>query len=105
MVSSAYRLRFRETFDLALAVVASAALGAHFLSAQTTQGSQQSLESSFSGTVKPFFEKHCQGCHNTELSTAGVRTNELDASLDERQLKTWEAIRGRLKTATMPPKG
>ena len=73
--------------------------------AQTAPNGQQALESSFNRDGKPFFQKNCQGCHNSELSTAGVRIDQLDASLDDRQLKTWEAIRGRLKAATMPPKG
>ena len=34
-----------------------------------------------------------------------MRTDQLDASLDERQIRTWEAIHGRLKAGTMPPKG
>ncbi|HWE92757.1 MAG TPA: LamG-like jellyroll fold domain-containing protein, partial [Tepidisphaeraceae bacterium] len=44
-------------------------------------------------------------CHNSDLGTAGVRVDQLDASLEDRHLKTWEAIRNRLKAGTMPPKG
>ncbi|MEO8592697.1 MAG: DUF1592 domain-containing protein [Candidatus Solibacter sp.] len=75
------------------------------LSAQTAQNTQKTLENSFHETVKPFFQKNCQSCHNSDLSTAGVRTDQLDPSMDERQLKTWEAVRGRLRAGTMPPKG
>src|SRR5215831_14284940 len=95
----------RTVFAVLPAVLLGAAVGAHFLSAQTPQTGQKELETSFSEKVKPFFQKNCQGCHNSDLSTAGVRTDQLDASLDDRQLKTWEAIRGRLKAGTMPPKG
>jgi mono/diheme cytochrome c family protein len=98
-------LRVRAVFAVSIAVFASIAVSFHFLQAQTGQNGQQALEASFHQTVKPFFQKNCQGCHNTELSTAGVRTDQLDASLDDRQLKTWELIRGRLKAGTMPPKG
>jgi hypothetical protein len=80
-------------------------LGVHFLSAQSAPDGQKALESSFKQTVKPFFQKNCQVCHNSDLNTADVRTDQLDASLDEHYLKTWEAIRGRLKAGTMPPNG
>src|SRR5689334_2699293 len=95
----------RAVFAICLAAIASVAISAHFLRAQTAPNGQDALESSFKATVKPFFQKNCQGCHNSDLSTAGVRTDQLDASLDDRQVKTWEAIRGRLKAGTMPPKG
>src|SRR5215813_5896550 len=105
MGSSTNWLRLRAAFAVSSAAIASVALSVHFLPAQTGQGGQNALESSFNQTVKPFFQKNCQSCHNSDLSTAGVRTDQLDASLDDRHLKTWEAIRGRLKAGTMPPKG
>lgn len=97
--------RLRAITAVGLATFVSAGLTVHFLPAQTAPNGQQALENSFNQTVKPFFQKNCQTCHNSDLSTAGVRTDQLDASLDDRQLKTWEAIRGRLKAGTMPPKG
>ena len=100
------RSRRRSTATASLTIlVASAALGMHFVTAQTPQDQQKALEKSFKQTVQPFFQKSCQTCHNSELGTAGVRTDQLDASLDERQIRTWEAIRGRLKSGSMPPKG
>jgi hypothetical protein len=35
----------------------------------------------------------------------GIRVDQLDSTLEDRQLKVWEAIRNRLKAGTMPPKG
>ncbi len=80
------------------------ALTAHFLPAQTA-ASPQPLEPSFDQVVKPFFQKNCVSCHNSDLSTAGVRVDQLDAKMEDRHLKTWEAIRNRVKGGTMPPKG
>src|SRR3954469_9574709 len=105
MASPVKSLRMRAVFAVSLAVFAMVALSVHLVLAQRAPDEQKSLETSFQETVKPFFQKNCQGCHNSDLSTAGVRTDQLDASLDDRHLKTWEAIRGRLKAGTMPPKG
>jgi mono/diheme cytochrome c family protein len=97
--------RLRTAHAVSLVALAVVALSSHFVSAQTSPNAQKTLESSFQQIVRPFFQKNCQACHNTDLSTAGVRVDQLDASLEDRHLKTWEAIRGRLKAGTMPPKG
>ncbi|MEO8592701.1 MAG: hypothetical protein ABI759_05235 [Candidatus Solibacter sp.] len=96
MGSSINRPRLRTAVGVVLAAGASVALSVHFLSAQTAQNTQKTLEKSFHETVEPFFQKNCQSCHNSDLRTAGVRTDQLDTSMDERQLKTWEAVRGQL---------
>ena len=80
-------------------------LTSHFLPAQTAERAHEPLEPSFNMVVKPFFQKNCVSCHNSDLSTAGVRVDQLDATLEDRQLKVWEAIRNRVKGGTMPPKG
>src|SRR5262249_47053532 len=73
--------------------------------AEAAPSAPVSLDPSFQKTVKPFFKKNCMLCHNTENSTAGVRVDQLDSSLDDRQIPTWQAIRNRIKAGTMPPKG
>lgn len=65
----------------------------------------EKLASSFSETVKPFLNQFCVGCHNAEDLTAGVRVDALDAALEDRQLKLWEAIRSQLEKNKMPPEG
>jgi hypothetical protein len=95
---------FRPALAVCLAASIGGPLSVLYLSAQSPPDRKE-LESSFSQTIKPFFQKNCQTCHNSDLGTAGVRTDQLDPSLDDHQLKTWEAIRGRLKAGTMPPKG
>jgi mono/diheme cytochrome c family protein len=94
----------RSWFALAAILFAGLALTTHFLRAQTDSAAK-SLEPSFEQVVKPFFKKNCMTCHNTETSTAGVRVDQLDTSLEDRQIKTWEAIRHRVQEGTMPPKG
>jgi mono/diheme cytochrome c family protein len=76
-----------------------------FLAAETPVGAPKNLEQSFQQVAKPFFQKNCVSCHNTDLSTAGVRVDQLDSTLEDRQLKVWETIRNRVKGGTMPPKG
>src|SRR5688572_28600073 len=78
---------------------------ARFLLGQATGSGQKALESSFEEIVTPFFKQNCLGCHNAELSTAGVRVDQLDAKLEDRHIEVWEAIRRRVRDGSMPPKG
>jgi len=78
---------------------------AFFLPAQTPESSQKALEQSFEQTIKPFFAQNCIKCHNTDLSTAGIRVDQLDATFDDRQIPVWEAILRRVRGGSMPPKG
>ena len=98
--------RFRSRPVLALAVLSAAGLGltARYLTAQAPV-TAASLEPGFAQTVQPFFQKNCMTCHNTETSTAGVRVDQLDAKLEDRQIPVWESILRRVKNGTMPPKG
>ena len=65
----------------------------------------KALEPSFDQIVTPFFKQNCMACHNAELSTAGIRVDQLDAQLEDRHLQVWEAIRRRVRDGSMPPKG
>ncbi len=66
---------------------------------------QASLETSFEQTAKPFFQHNCMLCHNSDASTAGVRVDQLDAIMEDRQIPVWEAIERRVREGSMPPKG
>ncbi len=105
MISRISRFRFRALCAAALASLSGLVFTAHFLSAQTATRTHEPLGPSFESVVKPFFQKNCLSCHNSDLSTAGVRVDQLDANMEDRHLKTWEAIRNRVKNGTMPPKG
>ena len=98
-------LRLRPLSAVAAILVASVGFTAHHLGAATAEAAGKSLDPSFQQVVKPFFQKNCMTCHNSDVGTAGVRVDQLDANLEDRHLKTWEAIRNRLKAGTMPPKG
>jgi len=74
---------------------------ARFLPAQQPA----SLEPEFDQYVKPFLKQNCVRCHNVDLATSGVRVDQLDAALEDRHLKLWEAVRHRVHDGTMPPKG
>jgi mono/diheme cytochrome c family protein len=90
---------------IALTVLAGILLTGTFDRAETAETTPQSLEPQFEQVVKPFFKKNCVSCHNSDLSTAGVRVDQLDSTLRDEHLKVWEAIRNRVKNGTMPPKG
>lgn len=97
--------RFRALCAVIVVSTAGLAFTAHFLPAQTAQRAHEPLQPSFDQVVKPFFQKNCISCHNSDLSTAGVRVDQLDSTMEDRHLKMWEAIRNRVKAGTMPPKG
>ncbi len=80
-------------------------LTARFLLAQPAAPKSVALQSTFGEYVKPFFERNCMTCHNSNVGTAGIRVDQLDASLEDRHIPMWEAIRRRLREGTMPPKG
>ena len=80
------------------------ALSTHFLVAQTG-GVEKDLVPSFEQIVKPFFKQNCVSCHNSDLGTAGIRVDQLDAKLEDRHLQVWEAILRRVRNGSMPPKG
>ncbi len=98
------RLRLQPVLAVILSAVAGIALTAHFLLAQTA-GGPAALEPSFEQFVKPFFKQNCMACHNSDMSTAGIRVDQLDATIEDRHIQTWEAIRNRMRAGTMPPKG
>jgi hypothetical protein len=90
----------RISFFLTLALVA-IFWTSRFVQAQATP----SLEPDFDKSVKPFLQKNCVTCHNADNPTAGVRVDNLDASLDDRHVRFWEGIKHRVENGTMPPKG
>jgi mono/diheme cytochrome c family protein len=97
--------RFSALLAVAGISLAGVALTAHYLGAQTADAAGKSLDREFENVVQPLFKKNCMTCHSSEVGTAGIRVDQLDATLQDRQIATWEAIRNRLKAGTMPPKG
>ncbi|MBI4902721.1 MAG: DUF1587 domain-containing protein, partial [Acidobacteria bacterium] len=77
----------------------------HELPAQDPDADAKALRHSFDAVVKPFFQKNCVSCHNADTALAGVRVDQLDAGMEDRHLKHWEAVRHRVKDGSMPPKG
>src|SRR6185295_7871013 len=97
--------RSQSVLALTLLSLFGIAVTARFLLAQAAGGAQKALETSFDQVVTPFFRQNCMPCHNSDLSTAGIRVDQLDAKLEDRQLPVWESIRRRVRDGSMPPKG
>jgi len=61
-------------------------------------------QSVFSSSVRPVLEKHCFGCHNEKLMTAGLN---LETFRDDVQSKAspdvWKRVLDRVASGTMPP--
>ena len=73
--------------------------------AQEADGTPVALETSFEQHVKPFLKQNCFQCHNTDTAISGVRVDQLDAALEDRHIRLWEAVRRKIGDETMPPKG
>src|SRR4051812_20635585 len=87
---------------LILCSVAGVALALRFLPAQAVAAP---TDAPFEDSIRPFLTKNCQRCHNVDNSTAGVRVDVLDPKFRDDQIKMWEAVRRRISTGTMPPRG
>lgn len=70
--------------------------------ARSDEGTQ-ALKDSFARDVKPFLKQHCERCHNPDKLTSGIRVDHLDAGLEDRQIKLWEAVRHQIEIDAMPP--
>ena len=90
----------------AFVLFSAAAFGtARIWMAQAADGSTKALEAPFERQVKPFLKQNCERCHNADNPVAGVRVDNLDASLDDKHVTVWQHIRGRVRNESMPPKG
>src|ERR1051325_2969685 len=98
-------LRPRPETALILLSLIGIASTERFLLGQATGDTQKPLEPSFHEIVAPFFQRNCVRCHNSDLSTAGIRVDQLDAKFEDRHIPVWEAIRRKVRDGSMPPKG
>ena len=61
------------------------------------------LESQFRETVQPFLKSYCYRCHGSRKMKSGVRVDQLDLSLEDKQLFLLQHIHKQLKDEVMPP--
>ena len=102
MTSRNRRPRLHAVCTLALV----AAVGvAHFVEVQAADDAPQALETSFEQQAQPFLKQNCYQCHDSETAISGIRVDQLDASLEDRHLRLWQAVRRKIGDGTMPPKG
>ncbi len=95
--------RIQATGVLVLAALVGIAWTARLVSAQAADSAEQALHTTFDQQVKPFLTQNCVVCHNADLPTSGVRLDQLDASLSDRQVRLWEVVQKRIVDQTMPP--
>ena len=81
-----------------MAVAAAASLA-------SVQAAPVALDASFADEVQPFLQRNCLQCHNAETAMSGIRLDQLDAGLEDRHLRLWEAVGRRVENGTMPPTG
>src|SRR5258706_7135096 len=97
--------RLQTVCALALVSVVGIVWTARVWQARAADGPAVPLEASFQQQAKPFLEQHCVQCHNADVMTSGVRVDHLDATLQDRHLRLWEAVRKKIGDESMPPKG
>ena len=60
----------------------------------------------FEADVKPFLEKHCLLCHNSQAKTAGVALdNFANGEAAAQDAGTWDLVKRMLSSGVMPPAG
>ena len=106
MTHSNRYLKFRTACAIVLFTIVGMACTERFWLAQAADATLKISDPVFEQQVKPFLKQNCVRCHNEENSMAGVRVDSLDAGLtEEKHIRQWESMRGRIAKGTMPPKG
>jgi cytochrome c5 len=100
-----FPVRSRTLSALILFSAAGIVWTTHYWTAQAATGPVDENQQEFEKFVKPFFDQNCMVCHSTDVATAGIRVDQLDASFEDRQIRPWEAIRQKVGDGTMPPEG
>src|SRR4029434_5960128 len=90
---------------LALFCVVGLVWTARVWQARAADGTAVALAPSFEQQLKPCLDQHCVQCHNADMMTSGVRVDHLDATLQDRHLRLWEAVRKTIGDEDMPLKG
>src|SRR5437660_4626105 len=68
--------------------------------------SAQSPSAEFAQAVRPFIQKNCQSCHNTNLPSGSVDLQQMLAAANSlvEQRDTWQNVAYVLRSRQMPPK-
>src|SRR5262245_29842759 len=90
-------VRFPWCLSLAALIVFQAVAAVH------GREDEDGLGKSSDPQVKSFLKRYCERCHDEEKRTSGVRVDDLDRAVYDRQLKRWEGIRKQLASQAMPP--
>ena len=57
----------------------------------------------FRASMQPLLKQYCIRCHNAEEMQSGIRLDQLDGSLEDRQLFLWKDILKQINAGAMPP--
>jgi hypothetical protein len=57
----------------------------------------------FRSGMQPLLKQYCIRCHNAEEMQSGIRLDQLDGSLEDRQLFLWKDILKQINEGAMPP--
>jgi hypothetical protein len=65
--------------------------------------SELKVTQDFEAIAKPFLNKYCTECHNTDQRESGIRVDHLNGAMEEDTLKLWEEVRKQVVAQEMPP--
>ena len=75
-------------------------LSVMFLSATVTAAAE---DSTFASQIQPLLTKYCLRCHNAEKMKSGVRLDQLNDALEDKQLFLWKDVLTQVADEAMPP--
>ncbi len=60
-------------------------------------------ETTFKEQIQPLLQKFCVHCHNVDKMTSGIRVDQLNGALEDKQLFLWKDILKQVADEAMPP--
>jgi hypothetical protein len=60
-------------------------------------------ETTFEAQIQPLMQKFCVRCHNVDKMTSGIRVDQLNGALEDKQLFLWKDILKQVADEAMPP--
>ena len=61
------------------------------------------IQKSFDVQVRPLLKQYCLRCHNVDEMKSGIRLDQLDGKLPDKQLFLWKDVLKQIRGRAMPP--
>ena len=64
---------------------------------------EAAIQQQFKEQIQPLLNEYCLRCHSVDEMKSGIRVDQLDGALAERNLRLWEGVREQIADEVMPP--